>query len=279
MKITIIYFSSSGNIKYVAELIKQGLIFVNKEVDLVSWNELKSNRIQISNSDTIGIGAPIYALSYPPPIIKLIKTLPKTREGSSFFLFDTCSGLPGNAIEKAKEILEKKGYLFMGALEIIAPTFDSVFESSYYNHVRWSRKKIDRAFQFGIQMGNFLGKQIPPLDWKIKRMPFANLIRVGFKHLEEFYYRFIGNSIKAKVSKCTSCKICEKFCPTNAIEVKNLPKINPDLCIGCFKCIRKCPQGTLYLKQFPDAKYFKGPQEINGYISPTTILREYQKAM
>ena len=41
MKIPIVYFSSSGNTKYVAQLIENGLKFVKLEPELIQFNSIK----------------------------------------------------------------------------------------------------------------------------------------------------------------------------------------------------------------------------------------------
>lgn len=277
MEIPIIFFSSSGNTKYVAQLIKNGLILEGYEPHLIQWDSLSSKLSEIHKYKVFGLGGPIYALSYPPFIISWIKDLPKAKNSEKFFLFDTSAGLPGNALTNARKMLEKKGYTFLGALEIISPTRDSLFESSYFKYIQWSRKKLDKSCQFGIKIGRLL-KQTnwTPINWTIKKMPFANLIRKGFKFFEGFLFKIMGNSIEFLPSKCTSCKLCTRVCPTNAISFDEKPIIDPDLCNGCFNCLRQCPVRALYLKQFPDVNYFKGPQEIDGYIPPDELLDEYQ---
>ena len=47
MKIPIIYFSSSGNTKYIAKLIKNGLILSNLEPELIPINSLRRALDQI----------------------------------------------------------------------------------------------------------------------------------------------------------------------------------------------------------------------------------------
>lgn len=59
-------------------------------------------------------------------------------------------------------------------------------------------------------------------------------------------------------SLCTSCGICAKVCPFNAItvDVRNkIPaKVTPAACAGCGTCSAECPQGAINMNHFTDAQ-------------------------
>ena len=41
---------------------------------------------------------------------------------------------------------------------------------------------------------------------------------------------------------CIGCGICQKVCPTGAIQVTNhLARVDHALCTGCGACVEKCP--------------------------------------
>ena len=47
---------------------------------------------------------------------------------------------------------------------------------------------------------------------------------------------------------CKGCGICEKYCPTNAIKLKNKKvTLNIDKCIGCGQCAFQCRQNNIEL--------------------------------
>lgn len=49
---------------------------------------------------------------------------------------------------------------------------------------------------------------------------------------------------------CTLCAECKKYCPANAISLKNKKiSFDYDKCIRCYCCIEICPQGALYAKE------------------------------
>lgn len=100
MKIPIIYFSSSGNTKYVAQLIKNGLICVNLEPELIPLNSLKQNNLNFEEIEVLGIGAPIYAMTFTLNMLDWIKKLPIVKKKVKFFLFDTNQGYLGHLLSK-----------------------------------------------------------------------------------------------------------------------------------------------------------------------------------
>lgn len=59
-------------------------------------------------------------------------------------------------------------------------------------------------------------------------------------------------------SLCTSCGICAKVCPFNAItvDVRNkIPaKVTPAACAGCGTCSAECPQEAIAMNHFTDAQ-------------------------
>jgi electron transport complex protein RnfB len=53
--------------------------------------------------------------------------------------------------------------------------------------------------------------------------------------------------------KCKACGVCVKFCPMNALELKDEKVLyNPDLCIGCGVCVHKCPNDACWLVKRED---------------------------
>lgn len=275
LKIPIIYFSSSGNTKYVANLIKNGLILANFEPILMEYNSVKNKNLDFEEIEVIGIGAPIYAMAFTLNMLEWVKNLPRLRRKVKFFLFDTNAGLPGTSIKHVRKILEQKNYEFIGAIEVVVPTRDSVFELKFFEHVKWSRKKIEKVFQFGMNLGKIIKTKKGILDWSNPTL-FGSIIRAYFRILEKPFYKYTSKLIGYNYKECISCKACENGCPTDAIKFDNKPVINHEKCILCFRCLRNCPNNALYFKLLPKAKYFKGPKTINGYIHPDDLLKEYQ---
>lgn len=57
--------------------------------------------------------------------------------------------------------------------------------------------------------------------------------------------------INVDADKCSSCGNCMKFCPTNAIRVKDdeTAEIDLDACIGCGACVNVCSEDAINLER------------------------------
>jgi ferredoxin/flavodoxin len=279
MKIPIIYFSSSNNTKYICELVSKGLNYCGFESQLLPIQKIDEHPNIIQNSECFGIGSPIYAMNFTPNIRKWMfkianKKIPN-RSNKKFFLIDTNASLPGGAIPRAKQILRKSGYNFIGGLEIRVPTFDSVFWVDYFNRVSWNINEIKRAFYFGKQIALKLqGKIKNDAIKEYQIMPFGKIMSYILGYLEPLFYQFITKFMVHNPTKCNKCGICESLCPTGAINIDKDIYFNPEKCIFCFLCFRKCPKGANYLKIYPNAEFFKGPSQIKGYIDPNEMTKK-----
>jgi predicted Fe-Mo cluster-binding NifX family protein/ferredoxin len=47
--------------------------------------------------------------------------------------------------------------------------------------------------------------------------------------------------------KCTACSICQEICPTGAISVEEIARIDREKCTGCGECVANCPQEAISL--------------------------------
>ncbi|MHA1232100.1 MAG: EFR1 family ferrodoxin [Candidatus Helarchaeota archaeon] len=271
MKIPIIYFSSSGNTKYICELVSQGLKSIRVDSELIEIEKIKKNKIKIENYDCIGIGSPIYGLNFVPIIYEWMESLPPTNNNNRFFLIDTMAGLPGGAIQEARKLLEHKGYRCIGCLEISVPTYDSVIWTDFFQKVSWNKNKIKRAYFFGRKIGYLIKKDKYAFIKEYSKFPLGVIASKLFKYLERIMYKYLTKVLSRNPYKCIKCRRCELACPVNAIDIEKDIFFDPEKCIFCFRCMRTCPKGALYFKLFPKAEFFKGPFQIKGYIPPEDI--------
>ncbi len=83
---------------------------------------------------------------------------------------------------------------------------------------------------------------------RYKPAVFHNLI-CPFGPLQKVFGRFAKFSENVNKESCNGCKLCEKVCPTEAVEVKSIDKkaeIETSLCLQCTNCQQVCPKDAIH---------------------------------
>ena len=132
MKCLVLYYSLSGNTKYVANEIARKLqadilaietvkeypddydVLVGlgkREVESGCQPQLKPFRIDYSKYDKIIIGSPVWWHSFAPAIKTLLSLSKEGMKGRSVYPFVTHDGYPGHVGSDFKRALKSVGYL------------------------------------------------------------------------------------------------------------------------------------------------------------------------
>lgn len=81
------------------------------------------------------------------------------------------------------------------------------------------------------------------------------------------FYANTRGRIEIEIDKCIFCSLCQKKCPTQAIEVNKPNKtwsINYMRCIVCSACVDNCPKKCLIMaNQYPPAESQKTIKVFN----------------
>lgn len=105
-KIVIVYLSTSGNTKAMAEAIAEGVKSRNIDVNTVNFHEVKNE--DIKNADAIAVGSSTFYYKMLPPMEKFIEGLKsanaKDKLGAAFGSYGWSGEAPVLIAEKMREI-------------------------------------------------------------------------------------------------------------------------------------------------------------------------------
>jgi ferredoxin len=239
----ILFFSGTGNSKYVAKAIAE-----KTNDELVSINLLLkqgvSHRLE-SLSKPYVIVCPTYAWRIPRVITEFIKATDFSTQKEIYFVL-TCGADTANAIGYVKRLCDEKGFILKGFTEIIMPDnylimYDSVTKEAA-NQITYKSiphiNEVARMIENGISFPSFIAKQ------KVKSGIVNDIFYTVYVKAKGFY----------TTEKCVGCGKCEQFCPLNNIEINDgKPHWNAK-CTHCMACICGCPTGAIEYKKKTQGK-------------------------
>lgn len=248
----IIYFSATGNSKYVAEQIasnKEQLIFIPDAID---------NRVYeftIEANENVGIISPTYDWTIPSIVeefLKNVKLIYTTRP--YIYYVGTFGTTTGAAATMANHYMKAKGYEFDAFFDIKMPdTWTPVYNLSNTAYVNELNRKADDQIQN-------LKKQIENKTTG-KHMHFTTPFFTGkmghwiYNHKTRYTRKF------HVTNDCIGCCLCAKKCPVHAIEMKdNHPIWVKEKCTMCLGCLHRCPKFAI--------QYGKSTKKHGQYLHP-----------
>ncbi len=239
----IYYFSGTGNSEWAAKRL--GRITGEEALSITDLMKEGKRPKPIKSKENLGIVFPIYAWSAPKIVMDFIEQLDVA---SDAFVYSVCT---------------------------CGENFGDVFG--------WLRKKLPVSSCYSLRMPNnyVLGfdvdsetlanekiseakEQIEKIGDSIKNKKAEEIIAKG--SMAKLKTNFIGTMFR-KYSRdtkfyaedsCTSCGICEKYCPVGNIAIENKKPVWKHNCIQCCSCINRCPVKAI--------QYGKGTKARGRYV-------------
>jgi len=231
----ILYFTGTGNSRYVAEALAERL-----SDETVSLNDVLkhgSERSFFSDMPFV-IVTPIYAWRMPRIIEKLVSESEFKGTDKMYFVV-TMGSETGKCDAYCKKIAESVGMSFMGLRGIAMP-------NNYISYSVMDSKDKNAAI---------IAAAIPQIDETARAITELRTIEKTDKTaLSGFmsgavnwgFYKFMVNDKGfAANDDCIACGQCEKLCPLNNIRLVDGRPVFGGSCTCCYACIQHCPKSAI----------------------------------
>ncbi|WMJ80103.1 EFR1 family ferrodoxin [Clostridium sp. MB40-C1] len=253
----LIYFSGTGNSKFIAECIKKEF---NKRGHNITLYSIENNLpINWDCYEFFIFGSPKYYEYTPLFFINWIKkNVPRLSRHSKCILFCTGSAAIATSFKSLNKILKKKNLhvvitkTFQMPSNYLIGFFNPTDEEKYDIYSKWSFEKA------GLMVQDFLDN--------IYSIEKINPI-IGFMCEKVSYYFCKSTKYKSKnfsiSPNCTKCTQCIRHCPTHNIQLIDDKIVFKNNCILCTRCINFCPENAIIYKNKKTDQYTHNLKELN----------------
>ncbi|MBD5204122.1 MAG: 4Fe-4S binding protein [Bacteroidales bacterium] len=237
----IIYFSGTGNSRYVAHEVGRHLS--EKVIGLRDKNEtILSKNLKEDKSQRIILVFPVYAWGVPPNVIELIANLiPVLSQLSiwpSIYAVMTCGDETGMAPEILIRNASRYGIVMTGIYSIIMPNNYVLLPGFKVDAKNVEMAKLSGAparikeIADGILSNNIGVIDVTRGSWPRLK---TRLVYPLFKRWGVFPKKWKSDD------KCIGCGKCEAVCPSRNIKLENNRPIWGEDCTSCVACFHICP--------------------------------------
>lgn len=250
----IIYFSATGNNKYLAQKIAE-----NTYENIISVTKcVKENNydINVPDNESLGIIIPTYFWGLPSIVEEFLsKVNISIKEGTYVYSIASYGTSTGYALGYVSDYLKKQNINVSAQFEVkMTDTWTVMFDLTDENKINEEQEYVETQ----------LKDIIPKIINKESNASTINLFnKIGGKFARKMY----DNQRKCKhlhvLDSCISCFLCSTDCPVNAIEmVDGKPVWTNERCVMCFRCLHRCPTFSI---QYDD-KTLEHGQYTNPHI-------------
>lgn len=235
----IIYFTGTGNSRYVAEYIG-----ISTGDDVVSANEyIKNNRnAEFSSEKPFVFVSPTYGWRIPRVFSDFIINGTFSGNRKLYFIM-TCGTDIGNANVYLDKLCSKKNFEYKGVAPVLMPeNYVALFkvpDEDESEHIIADAGKTITEISLLIKEG----KSLPAVKGNL-------LSDIQSRVINPLFYSLIVNAKGFSASdKCIGCGKCSRLCPLNNVTMEGSKPVWGNHCTHCMACIGACPTEAIEYKK------------------------------
>ncbi len=244
----ILYFSATGNCKYVAERLAKAL----GEEPLSMVECMRTERYDFTG-ESIGIIAPTYDWGLPS-LVKEFLEKATLRADSLYYIatYGTTPGASGRMAEKALRGQRIDAFYAIRMADTWTPIFDLSTPEKVAVFTRATEEEIDRTIQ-----------RIAAREHNRKMTPRTPAILTEW-FAEPIYNTWVRKTRHLQgVESCMGWGLCERKCPVQAIKMEEKrPVWVKERCVMCLGCLHRCPKFAIQY----DGRTQKHGQYTNPHV-------------
>ena len=231
----ILYFSGTGNSKYVAKRIADAL---GDEIVNLNDRIKAGDTSPFETGERVIIVTPTYAWRIPRVVRDwLLKT--ELHGAKQAWIVMTCGSEIGNADRYNRKFCTEKSVACMGTAQIVMPE----------NYIAmFSAPQADEAQEIVSKAEPDIDRAIAAIQRNQSFAPTQNNLYDRFMSgpVNPIFYKcFVKADAFAVSSACIGCGQCAKRCPMNNITLKDSKPVWGRNCTHCMACICYCPKEAI----------------------------------
>lgn len=227
----VIYFSGTGNSRYIAKAIAEAL---GDELVCLNDKLKRGDTESLCVNGRLVIVTPTHAWRIPRSVGAWLRSTELVGAEKAWFVM-SCGSEIGNAAKYNRALCADKGLRYMGSMQIIMPeNYIAMFDAPNNDE---ARKIVAKAQPDIARAGELIAQDS---EFPLPRCNVYDRIISG--PVNPAFYTFCVSARSFVVSdKCISCEKCASLCPTNCLSIKDGKPVWGKGCIHCMSCICYCP--------------------------------------
>ena len=246
MKSIVIYFSQTGNTKKVAEAIYSGIKSAGVECDItpvstgLEWRQTFLRDVdfkKITDYDLIALGTLVAHWREPDNIAILEESLPNL-SGKHCFIFATHGMGRKQVFPSMAEKLQRKGLTVIGYRSWYGSCLLQLVPKPYFSDGHPDEIDLKEAADFGREMVDHSHRisqgetgLIPEISPPVAMTPPITFAKFSYSK---------------EICTYPKCRLCMDYCPMGVIDLSVTPIVlQGEGCINCHLCEKICPTGAI----------------------------------